>query len=119
MSLDLAIIEFIEPFLKDFSPLHDLSHIKRLRYISGILCDEMQIWKEDKEKISLSWYFHNLNDEQSYRLFKFLQSFGYEEYQAKEIQLLEKYHSKNMMPSSMSQKIVHDAHLVEGGPYFD
>jgi len=115
MSLDLIVREYIDKFHKDKDEMHNTNHIDRLRFTARELCRKIGIPIND---INYALFFHGLTEKQKSDLGKFLVSYGFEKSRIERLIYLEQFTKKELIPSSDPEKLIHDTHVLEGGPYF-
>lgn len=111
------IIEFVSPYYENKDIMHDLSHIERVLKTVNKL--EIQYIKEiDKEIIIFAAYFHGFIYKDEKRIHDWLVTNGMLQEKIKQIIQVAWESQKEEVPQSIEGKILHDAHMIEGGKTF-
>lgn len=108
------IIEFIEPYYKDKDIMHNMWHIELVKKKIDEIID-ITNYRINYEVLILAMYFHGFiySDEEKIR--EWLKSNNYSQ---EEINLIVKVaweSQRNEIPETIEGKILHDAHVLEGG----
>lgn len=116
------MLNFVTPYYSEKDSMHNLEHIKRIKKMTSILADHYYP-RVDTDLINTSLYFHGIihlnNGEETIR--NFLKDHGIPEEDIERVIKTawdsQKDASTNEV-STIEGKIVHDAHLLEGGRTF-
>ena len=115
------IERFVKPFYSKKDFMHDLSHIRRMLKAAFFLSKKYRV---DDEIIIYGTYFHGIVHEKKSEIVDFLKSKGFSEEKIKRI-LQAAQSSRTRLkvfekpkPRTIEDKILHDAHLIEGGETF-
>lgn len=109
-----ALLEFVEPYYKDKDIMHNMWHIELVKkMVDKIL--SISSYKVDTECLTLAIYFHGFiyRDEENIRLWLTAQDYD-EKIIAKTIKIAWES-QRNEIPETIEGKILHDAHVLEGG----
>lgn len=109
-----ALLEFVEPYYADKDIMHNMWHIELVRkMIRRIL--SISNYKVDEESLMLATYFHGFiyREEEKIKQWMAAQSF-HEEKIAKTIKIAWES-QRSEVPETLEGKILHDAHVLEGG----
>jgi len=109
------MMEMIEPFHEGKDPAHGMEHIHRLRLMAKTICQNSGIPRED---IYFAIFFHGLTTTQQDQVESTFISFGKTPEEAKHYRELSTYMSRDAVPSTNEEKVLHDCHVLEGGKYF-
>ncbi|MCP4355403.1 MAG: hypothetical protein GY793_07175 [Proteobacteria bacterium] len=107
--------KFVAPLYKQKDAMHDLSHIERVLTKSEQLAKD---YDYDPTVLICGAYMHGLINKHSKVLTSFLKGQDIDEDLQKAIIKCAKESDKSVRPQSIEGKIIHDAHLLEGGIYF-
>jgi len=109
-----AILKFVEPYYKDKDIMHDMSHIERvLKSVNKIELNIEQSY--DNEVITYAAYFHGFIYSAEKDILKWLKNSGISEERIKFITKVAWESQKSEIPDTLEGKILHDAHMIEGG----
>lgn len=109
-----ALLEFAEPYYIDKDIMHNMWHIELVRkMINRIL--SIGNYKVDEECLILATYFHGFiyRDEDKIRQWLITQNYDCETI-SKTIKIAWES-QRNEVPETIEGKILHDAHILEGG----
>ncbi|BBB89699.1 MAG TPA: hypothetical protein PKA28_12530 [Methylomusa anaerophila] len=108
------LLEFASPFYSNKDEMHNLSHIYRMIKAAQSL---MKYYKGqvNGDLIIYGSYFHGLIDCQEEPIREYLASRGIPPEQVDKIVQVSWESKKDQIPNSLEGKILHDAHLIEGG----
>jgi len=107
--------EFVKPYYREKDMMHNLSHIKRMLKAAKKLAKNYEI---DEELIIYGAYLHGIISTKKREIIEFLKSKKISKERIKRIiKAAEESHIKEK-PESIEGKILHDAHLIEGGRTF-
>lgn len=114
--MSMSIIEktksFVKPYYEQKNIMHDFSHIKRVLAIAQKLSSSYQT---DNELIELGAYFHGVIHKDEKKVIEFLVQEGISEERIQQIVQVAWDSQKNNTSEIIEGKILHDAHLLEGG----
>lgn len=108
---------FVEPFYKNEDIMHDLSHVLRIHRAAKMLAKPYG-GKVDLDIVVFGSYFHGMIAQHGAEIARYLKSLDLPE---EKIHLVMKVSSESLkeeVPQTLEGKIVHDAHLIEGGKTF-
>lgn len=115
----MIMIEELEKFVKSFYQnkdiMHDLSHIKRVLKAAKMLARDNKV---DIDLIIYGAYFHGIIYEKENQIAEFLKSKGLSNEKINKILQVSWESQKERIPKVLEGKILHDAHLIEGGRTF-
>lgn len=113
------IEDFILPYYAQKDIMHNVEHIKRILNLS---LEMAKIYKNkvDKDLLKYGAYFHGVIYEEDIRISieEFLKGIGFSGEKIKRILEVADGSQKDGKPESLEAKILHDAHLLEGGETF-
>lgn len=111
------VIEFVIPYYKGKDIMHDLSHINRvLMYVDKILKEKD--YKVDIEVIKLAAYFHGFVYKNEEEIRNYLSERNFDSEAINKIILVAWESQKSELPKTLEGKILHDAHMIEGGKVY-
>ena len=114
MRNELKLKEFVSPYYKDRDIMHDLSHIERvIKTVDKLGKNYLDSF--DKEVVMYAAYFHGFIYKNEQEIQKWLLENGISENRAKKIITVAWESQKEEIPSTLEGKILHDAHMIEGG----
>lgn len=108
------ITEFIEPYYKDKDIMHNMWHIKLVKKkLDEII--SITNYKINYEALVLAMYFHGFiySDEEKIR--NWLKSNNYSQEEVNLIVKIAWESQRTEIPETIEGKILHDAHILEGG----
>ena len=108
------LLDFIRPYYADKDIMHDLWHIKlMLKAVNKVIA--IGNYKVDRECLILAAYFHGFvyRDEQAIR--SWMLAHNYETEYANKVMRVALESQRPEVPASLEGKILHDAHVLEGG----
>jgi len=107
---------FVEPFYAHKDTMHDLSHIRRVLRTTRTLSKK---YHPDNMILTYAAYFHGIDRRKHKQaLTKFLESQGLEKRQIERTLGVVRESQKESRPKTVEGRILHDAHLIEGGKTF-
>ena len=108
--------QFCSPQYEGKDIMHNLSHIDRIINLAKKICEKHT--DADMETIIFGAYFHGLVDNNTDGIQEYLNIINI--VQCKIAKILQASHDSqiNNIPMSLEGKILHDAHLLEGGKSF-
>jgi len=115
------IERFVKPFYSKKDFMHDLSHVKRILKAAFFLSRKYRV---DNEILIYGAYFHGILHEKKREIVVFLKSKGFSEekinriLQAAQSSRIRLKVFEKPKPRTIEDKILHDAHLIEGGETF-
>lgn len=108
--------EFVRPYYAQKDAMHDLSHIRRFLRVAQSLSKRHHA---DGQILTYAAYFHGIDQEKHKGdLVRFLESQGLHGRKAKRVLRVALESHKESHPRTIEGKVLHDAHLVEGGRAF-
>lgn len=113
------IIEFVRPYYEKKDMMHDMSHIKRVMDALDGLCKDDRSHDYDEDILPVAVYFHGLIKDHKKDVCEFLQSQNCSQTYINRIVELAQDSLKTSQPSSYEGKLLHDAHMIEGGDAFE
>jgi uncharacterized protein len=112
-----AIEAFVEPLYAGKDIMHDLSHVRRvLRAARDLMAH--YVGQVDEELILCGAYFHGIIRQHEPRVVEFLTLAGLGTDRIRRIVQAARESLKDKEADSLEGKILHDAHLTEGGRTF-
>ncbi len=108
---------FVSPYYESKDIMHDLSHIERVLKAVKKLVKRYED-EVDKELIIYAAYFHGFIYKDEKKIMDWLNSKGISENKMKKIIQVAWESQKEEVPKSLEGKILHDAHMIEGGKTF-
>jgi uncharacterized protein len=106
---------FVKPFYNQKDIMHNLSHIRRILKIAKTLSKKYKI---DKEVLIYGAYFHGIIYSKEEEIKKFLKTKEIPNEKIDKIVIAAWESQKDSKPKTIEGKILHDAHLIEGGKTF-
>jgi uncharacterized protein len=106
---------FVEPFYQKRDIMHNLSHIKRILKIAKYLSKN---YKVKKHLLIYGAYFHGIIYDKEKQIKRFLKDQNLSEEKMNKILQVARESQKDTKPETIEGKILHDAHLIEGGKTF-
>ncbi|MCR8631687.1 hypothetical protein [Paenibacillus radicis (ex Xue et al. 2023)] len=111
---DINFIEFVKPFYEKKDIMHDLSHIDRMmNSAQRLLIHYPEI--TDHELIRYGCYFHGFIYLEEQLIRDYLYQQGLKEPYVEKIIRISWESQKDEVPESLEGKLLHDAHMIEGG----
>lgn len=120
MSYNMKEIEnFVLPYYSQKDLMHNFEHIQRLKKLALNMCKQYE-GNVDKDLVICGAYFHGLVYEDHIReeIKVFLKKLGFSNKKINEIVDISYESQKDEVPQKLEGKILHDAHLLEGGETF-
>ena len=114
-SLRMAMEALVAPHYAEKDSMHGLAHIARLLRSAFQL---MERHPADQAIVTAAAYLHGLAAEHRLRLAAKLADLGFDEVERGRILQAARESQKEESPQSREGIILHDAHLIEGGPTF-
>lgn len=111
------LIEFVTPYYVDKDIMHNMRHIELVKKkIDNIL--DISNYKINYEYLIIAMYFHGFiySDEKAIRTW--LNNQGYAKSEIDIITKIAWESQRSEVPESIEGKILHDAHVLEGGKTF-
>lgn len=113
-----AIETFSKPFYQDKDIMHDWTHIERVARSMRKLVEEEQV-VIDKFVVEAALMLHGIIYSIEPEIRRFLSSIGLSQSKVEMIIRVAWESQKEERPSTPEGLILHDAHLLEGGKYFE
>lgn len=110
------LIDFVKPYYETKDIMHDLSHIKRIW--NSVLKLGKDYPEADQEALFYGCYFHGIIYAVEDQIKDFLTTEGFTEHRINFIVQVAWESQKDRVPKTLEGKILHDAHLIEGGKTF-
>lgn len=113
MNID-KLISFVEPYYKDKDIMHNMWHMKMVkRQIDKIL----QLGKFDinYDDLIYAMYFHGFVYSHENEIREFLNDLNFDKPRIEKIIKISWESQRNEIPETLEGKILHDAHVLEGG----
>lgn len=107
--------QMVAPYYEDKDIMHDFSHIER---ILNLAIDIGQAYEYDAELLQLGAYFHGMIYLAEAEVVQFLTAEGMPADRIKQVVQIAWGSQKEETAASIEGKILHDAHLLEGGKTF-
>ncbi len=107
--------QFVFPYYESKDLMHDFSHIERILKLAKELSANYQI---EYKLLTLGAYFHGIIYQYEDEVVSFLREEGENEENIKNIIVLAWGSQKDREPRTLAAKVLHDAHLLEGGKTF-
>jgi len=115
--MQLQIEKFILPLYANKDAMHNIQHIHRiiktLAYLAkgcGKLCN--------REHIIYATYFHGIINSHQKHIVDWLKRQGIPKLSIQKIIKIAKKSQKTAIPETLEEKLLHDAHIIEGGKTF-
>jgi uncharacterized protein len=108
---------FVAPFYEPKDIMHDLSHIRRILKVAMKIAEPYQS-EIDQEVLIYGAYFHGIIKHFQENIIRFLQLQNISQEKMAHILEAARGSLKKEVPESLEAKILHDAHLLEGGRPF-
>ncbi len=108
------LVEFVTPYYKNKDIMHDLSHIERvLKYVLKLV--KSIDYKVDMDILIYGAYFHGFIYNSEKNIIQWLQSQNMSRSMIKKIINASRESQKDEEAITIEGKILHDAHMIEGG----
>ncbi|PRZ12345.1 uncharacterized protein CLV36_1148 [Laceyella sediminis] len=111
--------DFCWPFYEEKDMMHNLDHIHR---VLKMACQIAKPYQDqiDQEVLIAGAYFHGIinKEENRNQILNFLESQGVNKEKMQAILQAAEGSQKDFIPETLEGKILHDAHLLEGGKTF-
>ena len=108
------ILEFIEPFYSDKDIMHDMTHIERVKFTADELMGVID-YDFNLRVVEYAIYFHGFIYSHESEILGWLKANGFEDSEIDFVVQTAWDSQKENGPRSMEGKLVHDAHMIEGG----
>lgn len=108
------ILEFVTPYYENKDIMHNLWHIELVKkWVDHILM--LSHYNIDKKVLMLAMYFHGFiySDENAIR--QWMMEKGFAESEIEQVVKIAWESQRNEEPETLEGKILHDAHVLEGG----
>jgi len=107
--------KFVKPYYETKDIMHNFSHVLRILQEAKKLCKNYDV---DKELLTYGAYLHGLIPKHKETVKQFLRKEGLSKQRIKQIIQVAWESHKEAKPKTIEGKILHDAHLIEGGKTF-
>lgn len=109
-----ALLEFVRPYYADKDIMHNMWHIELVeKKVTQILTAVN--YPVDEEALLLATYFHGFIYSDEDAIIGWLRKRGYTEKRISRIVQIAWESQRNEIPATIEGKILHDAHVLEGG----
>ncbi|MBE6560642.1 MAG: hypothetical protein E7662_05910 [Ruminococcaceae bacterium] len=109
-----ALLAFVEPYYAEKDIMHNMWHIELVRkMVDRIL--SLSNYKVDKECLILATYFHGFIYSDEERIKQWLAAQNYDNDIISKTIKIAWESQRNEIPETIEGKILHDAHVLEGG----
>jgi len=107
--------EFVKPYYESKDVMHNLSHVLRILREAEKLAKNYDV---NKELLKYGAYLHGIVPKHEKAVKQFLKKQGLSEQRIKQIIQVARESHKEAEPKTIEGRILHDAHLIEGGKTF-
>jgi uncharacterized protein len=111
------LANFVKPFYANNDVMHDLSHAVRILKAARMLAEDFKD-DVDLDLVVFGSYFHGMILEHGAAIEEFLKSLSMPEKKIHLVTEVARESLKEEVPKTLEGKILHDAHLIEGGKTF-
>ena len=109
-----ALIEFAEPYYADKDIMHNMWHIELVKkMVNRILAGSS--YSVDEECLLLATYFHGFIYRDEERIKQWMREQNYDEAMIAKTIKIAWESQRSEIPETLEGKILHDAHVLEGG----
>ena len=109
-----ALLEFVKPYYADKDIMHNMWHIELVRkMVDKIL--SISNYNVDEECLTLATYFHGFIYSDEKIIKQWLTAQGYDKKMIAKTIKIAWESQRNEKPKTIEGKILHDAHVLEGG----
>ena len=109
-----ALLAFVTPYYENKDIMHNMWHILLVeKTVRKIL--EKTDYQVDEESLFLATYFHGFVYKEENRIRQWLEEQNYQPEQISRILQIAWESQRSEVPETMEGKILHDAHVLEGG----
>ncbi|MCL2559129.1 MAG: hypothetical protein FWE07_01465 [Turicibacter sp.] len=113
----IKLIEFVQPYYEDKDIMHNMWHIELVeKWVSKIL--DMTSYEINLEHLTFATYFHGFIYSHENDVRSWLSEQGFPEEEICQIVKIAYESQRAEVPESIEGKILHDAHLLEGGKVY-
>ena len=109
--------QFVRPYYENKDIMHDLSHIDRVLKAANRLGKPYE-GKIDHEVLMIATYYHGFIYKDEKRIREWLKAKGLSNDKIDKIVQVAWESQKKEIPKTLEGKILHDAHMIEGGKTF-
>jgi len=111
------LIEFVHPYYADKDIMHNMWHIELInKWVNKIL--DMTCYDVNREHLTFATYFHGFIYSHEADVRGWLNSQGLSDEEISKIVKIAYESQRKGIPESIEGKILHDAHLIEGGKVY-
>lgn len=114
---DNELTEFVHPYYQTKDELHGLPHIERILKLA-LRIGQIEKQTFDLDRLRLGAYFHGFVYHDEIRIRHYLRAHQYTPQEIDKIVAVAWQSQKESTPSTVEGKLLHDAHLLEGGETF-
>lgn len=109
-----ALLEFVKPYYIDKDIMHNMWHIELVKkMVSRII--SVSSYSIDEECLILATYFHGFIYRDEEEIKQWMQMHNYDEEMISKTIKIAWESQRNEVPETIEGKILHDAHVLEGG----
>lgn len=109
-----ALLEFVEPYYADKDIMHNMWHIELVkRMVDKIL--SAGNYRADEECLKLATYFHGFVYRDEEKIKQWMRKQGYDDETIARTIKIAWESQRSEVPETIEGKILHDAHVLEGG----
>lgn len=113
-SAQKALLEFVEPYYADKDIMHNMWHIELVKkMVNKIL--SIGSYEVEEECLLLATYFHGFIYKDEEKIRQWMQEHSYDEEIISKTVKIAWESQRNEVPKTIEGKILHDAHVLEGG----
>ena len=109
-----ALLEFVEPYYIDKDIMHNMWHIELVeRMVNKILSQSNYV--VDEESLKLATYFHGFIYKDEAKIKQWMLGQNYDKEKVARTLKIAWESQRSEIPETIEGKILHDAHVLEGG----
>lgn len=109
-----ALLKFVEPYYIDKDIMHNMWHIELVNKMIKKILSETS-YNVDEECLELAAFFHGFIYKDENKIREWLLSQNYNDEQIEKTIKIAWESQRSEVPESLEGKILHDAHVLEGG----
>ena len=109
-----VLVEFVKPYYADKDIMHNMWHIELVeKMVEKII--KAGDYRVDKESLCLATYFHGFIYREEDTIVQWLKDNGYCDEKIRKVIQIAWESQRREIPETLEGKILHDAHVLEGG----
>jgi len=108
------LLKFVEPYYIDKDIMHNMWHIELVQKMIEKILSKAD-YLIDKEALELATYFHGFIYKDEDKIIEWMSSQNYNEETISKTIKIAWESQRNEVPQTVEGKILHDAHVLEGG----